>query len=211
MEVDPEDHELKDALCEIRKAYRLIVVYQRRIMDMAKKINQGFGFKPFFQVNFKYNATGSKKPTDRPSIDMLPLYSGYCMLFLPQKGGVYDHKNPKRSEYMLEIIFDNDTGFRNVYGEEPDPVSFADPGECETKLWLYVYGVTEDMKDTNWDTNVRQKLDWPKDGEHILNEKLWAAGKSYDLSVIQDESALKMVIEDFKKFVNLKRQEIGVC
>lgn len=198
---------LNDALCDVRKAYRIIVAYQRRIIDMAKIIQNSFGYKYFYRVNHNYNATGTGSPTNRPSIDMLPLYTGLSMFFLPQES---DPHSPKKNEWMLEVIFYNDTGFKNIYGQEPDITSFNDADKSESKLWLCAFGVIEDLNNMNWYDQVYQNTKWPEPGAHFVQEKFWAAGKFFNLAKIPDEPSLNFAIDDFKRFVADRRKAVGV-
>ena len=39
------DHDLRQALIDVRKAYRLIWLYQRRVVDITRIITDSFGYK----------------------------------------------------------------------------------------------------------------------------------------------------------------------
>jgi len=199
--------ELNDALVEVRKAYRLVAIYQRRILDMAKIIQKELEYKPYWYVNTKYDVRNRNVPTDRWSLDMLPLYTGLSMLYLPQQA---DSNCTKKEEWMLEIRFDNDSGFNKTDGNEPDPRLFAQPIECISQLWLCAFGTRADGEKTNWLNNVFNQTDWPKSGDISCNERTYAIGKHFDIATIGDEVALLKVIEDFKRLVLLKRSEIGL-
>lgn len=204
MGIDPE---LEKALCDVRKAYRLVAAYQRRILDMAKKIQDMLEYKP---CTFDHPYISLRKqsiPSSRWSIDMLPLYNDLYMLYLPQKG---DFNHAKIDEWMLELVFVNDTGFKIVNNEEPDPLNLESPENCCSRLWLRAFGIKEAMENAHWWAEVHQKIQWPDDGQSCETEKLWAAGKSYNLATIPDEQALERVIAEFKQFVDGKRKDIGV-
>jgi len=204
------DHDLENVLCEVRKAYRLIAAYQRRILDMAKKIQNSLGYKPYQHdhPNIGLRPRGDNLPTVRRSIDMLPLYNDLYMLYLPPKAEVF---SPKRDEWMLEVTFNNDTGFKIINNnEEPDPLNFDDVESCTSRLWLCAFGVKKNMENTQWWSSVYCQIKKPTDNSHVDTEKLWAAGKSYNLAKIPDEKALNQVVDDFRGFVEGKRKEIGV-
>jgi hypothetical protein len=201
---------LQDVLFEVRKAYRLVAVYQRRILDMARFIQDHFseqGYKPYWYLHkydLKVTSTGASVPTDRWSLDMLPLYNGLSMLYIPKLADA----NPKKDELLLEIRFDNDDGFEEPNSREPKVENFKPAEECTSKLWLCVFGVL-DVKN-NWLHNVYNTTEWPISGEIHINEieKTWSAGKYYDLSEIVDQTKLIDVINDFKFFVDEKKKII---
>jgi hypothetical protein len=138
-------------------------------------------------------------------MDLLPLYNGLSMLFLPQKA---ESNYPKRDEWMLEIRFDNDSGFEIRGSQEPNPKDFKDPRECESKIWLCAFGVMEDSKEIYW-LDVFNNIEWPADDNYLTKNGKWAAGKYYNLSTIPDEKALITTIEDFNKFIDEKRKDLG--
>lgn len=197
--------ELKDALIEVRKAYRLVAVYQRRILDMAKTIQKSFDYKSYHYESSHYNVRGRAVPTDRWSLDMLPLYQGLCLLYLPQKA---DSNFTKNDEWMLEIRFDNDTGFIMSGSSEPNPTSFKSPEKCESRLWLCAFGTFRDESNTNWLNDVYNETHYSDNEKNEWhNEKTYSIGKNYDLSAIADEPALNVVICDFKNIVESQRNE----
>lgn len=201
------NNDLNNALCEVRKAYRLIAIYQRRILDMAKVIQKSFDFKPYVYENHDHNINiggNGRFPTERCSFDMLPMYPKISLLFLPQNA---DYNNPKANEFMLDIRFESDTGYKNNNKQEPKPEEFDDVDQSETKMYLYAFGVLENLNSCNWYVNIWGCYEYPTLGELVVDGDIWVAGKSYDLCTVPDENSLNILIDDFKKFVEDKQNE----
>jgi len=202
-------HNLSETLTEVRKAYRLIAAYQRRLLDMAKVIQGHFDYKPYWHYNTNYDIRSNRVATDRWSIDMLPMYHGFLMLFLPQKA---DNNFPKKDEWLLEIGFNNDSGYKTNNNREPDPLEFDKPADSKSFMTLNAFGVVRDMKNTNWLNFVHKNTDWPSDEKIVQNMGYgtWAAGKSYDMAELVDENALMEKIIDFKAFIEEKKKELQI-
>lgn len=98
------EYELKQALIDVRKSYRLIYAYQRRILDLAKFIGN--------IISFEYNGgwpkfsnecpKGGKGSLDNWSWDWLNMYH-YSFIFKP--------KFTANSGILFSIILVSDTGF----------------------------------------------------------------------------------------------------
>jgi hypothetical protein len=188
--------ELKNALCEVRKAYRLIATYQRRILDITRIIQNTLGLKPYCYDHNYYNIRGRAFPTDRWSIDFLPLYNGMSILFLNEGA---DSNHPKVDDIMLDVRFENDTGFERSSTKEPRPEEFETSVEdSESKLCLYAFGVTEDMPNTNFYNIIWHQMEYAGNEQYEEYEKFWNLGKSYDLSILPDEDSIKEMLEDFR-------------
>lgn len=200
-------HNLNETLTEVRKAYRLIAAYQRRLLDMAKVIQGHFDYKSYWHYNTSYDIRSNRIATDRWSIDMLPMYHGFLMLFLPQKAS---HDFPKRGEWMLEIRFDNDSGYKMNNNREPEPLEFDNPADSKSFMALNAFGVLKDMENMNWLNMVHRNTDRPSDEKIVRNAELWtwAAGKSYNIAELIDENALREKINDFENFIKEKKIEL---
>ena len=200
--------ELTEALVEVIKAYRLVAVYQRRILDIAKTIQLSLEYKQYYYCNNDYDINKNNiLPTEQWSLAMLPLYTGLSMFYYPQKA---DPNIQNIDEWMLEIRFYNDSGFDNQGGVEPKPENFDPPEECKSRMLLCAYGTKIAKEGFCWRDNVLNITDYPVDGDMKEEPETYSIGRHYDLALIGSEADLNIVIDDFKKLVKTKRNELGL-
>lgn len=203
------DKELVDALTEVRKAYRLVHKYQRRILDMTKFIVEKMGYFPYWWDNEYFDVRSNRVPSERYAFDTMPLYVGTYMLFLRQE-------NPNKiepGEGLLDIQFEVDSGFKDSK-QEPDTSSFSKSSECESYLYLGAICSTEN-KDANWLYNVYNETEYPEIGENqegaIRQEGSYILFRNrYNLTAIKDEEDLLVIIEDFQLLIRTELRKKGI-
>lgn len=187
--------ELEDVFVDVRKAYRLLYFYQRRIMDTAgfiasilsQHIQSGYALH---SSNAPKN--GSNLNIDRWAWDWLNMYSYEFYLGSNTKDGV---------KYEMAIAVQADSGFddadEGVTGIDVE--KFPPVETCVTKIYLYI------GKNT-WKPDEFE-FTWYKDAddEYIYNEdgKLFI-GKRFDLSDFSDEAKIREKVNQFKEFVKSK-------
>jgi hypothetical protein len=159
------DPALEDALTDVRKAYRLLWAYQRRIYDMVE-----LAAGEFDDMNFYWWTTlhadrpvqsGTNPMNGRWAWDMLPM-ARVSYLFLSSDT---DRNRTMPGQWMLEVHVDSDGGFEeNEEGTEPDPETFASAAESASSMTLYAWYCTAESG-RNWLNGVYRVIDWPEDGE----------------------------------------------
>ncbi len=185
-------NELEDIFVDVRKAYRLLYFYQRRIMDTADfvanllsmHIVSGYSL---YSSNPPRN--GSSLNIDRWSWDWLNMYSYEFYL---------GHEIVDGNKYELAIAFNADSGFDDSDEDVTaiDVERFPPPEECVTKVYLYMGKNTWKPEDF--------ELSWKKsendEYEKVDGDKVFIS-KRYDLSDFADETSIRKNISSFKKLV----------
>ncbi len=191
---------LNEALTEVRKAYRLVHSYQRRILDMTNYIKEHMGYKSYWWNNEYFTVRSNGLPSDRWAYDNIPLYMGSGMLFLHEK---IDYNKVLIGEGLLEIQFDVDSGFIKTK-TEPNTNDFKASEECSSYMYLgAICGTEEHTLEINWLTSVFYKLTYPeiKDSNiiyRIKEDKFILYRARYDLNLIKNQNDLTIIIDKFK-------------
>jgi hypothetical protein len=125
-------NELKAALTDVRRAYRLVYAYQRRVFDLAGAIAEpleaaGFEFEHWEPTLFATPGKSFYKP-DKWAWDFLPAYS------FRSTWNRFRPSDVRRAS--LTIVAD--TGFEKKRAE-PDPADFVPPEKALSELWLNLW------------------------------------------------------------------------
>ena len=197
--------DLKEALIDLRKAYRFIWLYQRRILDLVKETASMFDldFYGWSPIHFERIGKLGTDPTGKWAWDLIPLYCASFLYVQPS----YNHRHRMQGEWMLEIGVNSDDGYdpssrKNV---EPNVSDFPPPEECNSLFGLYCWFSTKTVEGNDW----FQLWDWnsdiepPRDGKIIeyKNLQLKITGMEYDLHALKDKESLIQVVSDFKKHI----------
>lgn len=148
---DQERNELKQALAQVRTAYRLLHAYQRRIFDLLSVLDGVLASAkvPFQQWNTSYHnppTKSDKSPFARKwAWDFLPGYDFYCL---------WENAEAKQGWRRIAIEVASDTSFeaqkRNQPFGEVDPAVLPPVEETTSALWLSLCyaesGCFKDMK-----------------------------------------------------------------
>ena len=204
--VDPA---LSEALTDVRKAYRLVWSYQRRLLDLAKIVLGAFPEHEFYAWRPRVGdpppqLTGN--PMQRWAWDFLPL-AEVCFLFLP--GGA-DRNAPKAGEWMVELRVRVDSGHEGYEEEgEVDPARFKRAEDSASTLWLYMWLCDEGVS-KNWYNWVWQRGPWPVvDGTSVPHPDgpFRIVGRQVDLATLPDRASLEAMVADFR---TMATQALGV-
>ena len=181
---------LKASLSEVRKAYRLLYLYQRRVMDLVQFIGDEMGFDfisghPWFGHPI---GTASSANPNRSAWDWLPMYY-YDFYF-------------EKGEMQLGIIVQADTGFFDSDNEEKSKIEdFGDPDHAETRIVLMIsngkWDSTAVSKDLSFGKEIKQ---YPKGNLNIDDDQVKILAKAYNMEKLMSEDSAKQCIEDFKTF-----------
>lgn len=131
--------DLAAALVDVRRAWRLVYAYQRRMNDLVAGVDtvlahHGLEFELWQPL---FNAPPTKRGTPyfrgRWAWDMLPGYATQVHWIDPQL------KNGRRRRVVLQAVADSGRRFE---GGEPDPVDFEPADAAETQLRLGLWTTT---------------------------------------------------------------------
>jgi hypothetical protein len=162
-------NELAAALADIRRAYRLVQTYQRRLWDLLGRVDDalshaGLPFKRWMPMNvWAPPKPGTRFFVDRWAWDFVPAYQIGC-----EWEQIEAERNVARRVFVIATA---DTGYDATSKGEPDPAAFKPPEECATMLRVGLW--TAATRSPDWEEAVRER-----GGENKVRE-----GQSYTLSV----------------------------
>jgi hypothetical protein len=195
------NEELSRALLDVRKAYRLLYLFQQRIMDLVAQLSGTLGqtFWYWLPSGDDEAILGSKNPVERSTWKMLPLF-GASFLFLPP--GVDPSSPPRKGQWLLEVLLYLDDGQPDGGRREPNPVEFLDPAMCHSPICVFAFIVQEDIQGEWW-RNVYKCSEWPEeDGVAETNSHgICVASLSSDLAALPDAASVSRLAERFRKLV----------
>jgi hypothetical protein len=205
--------DLQHALIDVRKAYRLIWLYQRRVVDIIRLITDTLGYRFYhWDTEDSIGRMPGQTTTDPFSEGRwiwatLPLYR-MSLLYLPT---TLEWNVQKKGEWMLEIFVETDTGAAEREDEsEPTPSEFKAADQSETFLRLYAWYCTGD-ENSDWFSNIWYKLDWPEQDDEVTVEHpavpVRIVRKSLELSKLADRASVERAIAEFKTMVSNKFQQ----
>ncbi len=178
-------------LCDVRKAYRLLHIYQKRVLDLVNFISNYWGFKlnsgnPWFS-NASFQRSSVK--LNQWPWDWLPMY---CYNFYFNREGDIP--------LWLGIIIQSDTGYYdNMNVDINSPLEFPSPKDSDTRIILLI-------NDKPW----LEREDGAFSKNKIEYEGDDCYGKAYPLSLFSNEKSAKEQMEDFVLYCSTKGIEIDV-
>ena len=199
-----KDKALDEALCDVRKAYRLVWLYQRRVLDIAKVVADEFDgheFRWWSPAWFDPPGQRTKDLTTKWAPDLIPAYH-FSLLYLPGDAT----PKPKPGDWMLEINFKADSGYLELESEEGDPTKFEAPERCTSTMGLYAWACTS-SKVSDWYWSVWNVLEWPDDVfKEYKKEGIKVVGQTTSLATIPTKDA---IVRDVDTFKALCRKKLG--
>jgi hypothetical protein len=205
-----DEETLEAALLDVRKAYRLVYMFQRRVLDLVELIGQLIGDDIGLQFlrwcpRGKYSGLPpGMNPLEENAWKMLPLYNAK-FLFAPP-----DTQPGKRlkGEWLLEIRVVPDTGFTQQGRGEADPSDFANT-QCESRLELYAFIVLTDMNERWLRLSRRSVLperdDIAMDGANGIR----VIGLRKNLTHLADRAAVEKLAGRFRGIVKREGGNVG--
>ncbi|MBY5651798.1 hypothetical protein AB9F42_02995 [Rhizobium leguminosarum] len=188
----PSENNLRQALEDVRAAYRLLYAYQRRTLDTISLVTDQFPDRTFYQWSnllCDMPPARGKTPFGRWTWDFMPLYN---TSFLFTKGG--DASNyPQEGDWLLEVKLGTDTGHAEFWGRrtEPSIADLGDVADAKSALSLIVWKCAETFpKNSNWYNDVWYANPWPSmDVIEAGNAAVVADGKirSFQVDTLLEE------------------------
>jgi hypothetical protein len=197
MAVDIE--EIEKALVDVRKAYRLIYLYQRRVLDICRTISKELGLRSHSVRYWFERPAHDHIGKDKWVWDMIPMYR-INFLFIPVSS---DYNSPKSGDWMLNIRILSDSGYPEEAKSEPDPTRFTcRPEDSKTYIGLYAMLITPG--DRNWRDLVNPNMKYPKKDDVVEVEGAKVCGSVFDLADLYDRESIKGSVNKFKEDVGRK-------
>lgn len=203
------EEQLENALCEVRKAHRLIYEYQRRMQDLSWFIKNKLGF-PLYKGYKKFSNPISR---NNISYDMWAwdfIYSYVFNYFLGEQSDPEKHIS-----WKLSVIQISDTGhFKNVDkgSTRTNTSSYALPEESESRLLFYLTVIPEsdtlrELIDTNTIVDAyANSAEFGKVFSTVIDDRQQSVNKqvvySVPISRFIDEESTIQVLRDFVLYCN---------
>ena len=199
--------DLSAALSDVRRAYRLLWGFQKRILQYNAFIRERLGYARY-TVDYQFGRL-DKGIEGKWSWDLLPgALIGFEAVRLTALVDSYPQGEwwnyPKAGDRLLYVNVVADTALleaRERCSHEPNPLSFAAPESTRSELQLWVLENRADRTDrTNWqDSLVRRVATWPGHMEVVMDEAtaLGLYCEIFDLIKIGDEDDLAVRIDEF--------------
>lgn len=156
-------NEIKNALSDVRKAFRLLWAYNKRIFNIVKHIRNDFGFEHYYMGKLLGTTNSRSDFCEYWAWEALPLVTiGWTALRFNRNedGSVlnrngHPHYYPLAGEMLLHIFLISDSAFFDTMNgtnkNEPNAVNFPPPDQCQSKLVLSVYVNNVDrVESMNW-------------------------------------------------------------
>lgn len=203
--------DLVGALTDVRKAYRLIWLYQRRVVDIIRLISDRLGYRFFRWETQDHIGRMPGQVTKNPFGQgewiwaTLPLYR-MSLFYLPT---ALDWNVQKSGQWMLEVVLETDTGAKYTEEDdsEPSPVEFAPADKSETLLRLYAWYCTKDGN-LDWFHEIWHELDYPEQDDDPTTENasipIRIIRRSLDLSKLPDRPSVERALAEFQEVVAQK-------
>jgi len=138
---------LAAALTDVRRSYRLVQSYQRRLWDLLQSLDEvlsgaGLPFERWTPMNvWSPPKTGTRFFVERWAWDFIPAYQIGC-----EWQGTDAPKNLTRRVFVIATA---DTGYDATSQGEPDPAQFKPAEECATVLRVGLWTASTGSPDWN--------------------------------------------------------------
>ena len=197
-------NELRSALADVRRAYRLLWAFQRRMDDLTTTFSRHLGFRDY-----------QKTAENIGNWAKLPMIS-YAYLFVrtTAKDEAYPpagwNSFPRSGDMLLALWLQSDTEFTAAWErnrQEPNPLEFRDAeNEARSELHARLFLNTQDRTEsTNWLHKVERTAPKWQDqvSAHNRIEGITISPRfKFDLSDLGDEHAVLEAAETMKeKFI----------
>ena len=197
----PDDQSLADALVDVRKAYRLLWCYQKRVFDIVKLIASEFDDTSFYYWRVVHSDHPPKSGTNpmegRWTWDMLPMVQA-SYLFLPS--GI-DPNSTLPGQWMLEVQVQSDGGFEEPEdGSEPDPANFEAAEESTSSLVIFAWYCRGETT-RNWYGGVWNVLSWPQTDAGLIENAdppIAVFRRNFDLALLGNRDEVRAAVNSFR-------------
>lgn len=189
---------LSEALLDVRRSYRVIGAYQKRILGLIDYIGRSLpeavfdGWEPQ-----KWDKPGRYilPSDDKWSLDGLPFFALSVRFLLPE-----NTIGSERFECAIDILHDADTGIDDVdFGKESDLSELKNPRETESVL--YFCGWKSDSPFTRAEWRARYGKPGGPTEDDVLQKlppgEWWAFRKSYRIESLVDRADVDQAVAEF--------------
>jgi hypothetical protein len=188
------------AFVHVRKAYRLLWLYQQTLMDTYNEMVR--------HLNVRYYRTELDplqrdiNPTQKPPRTLLPLL-WISTLYLNRTGDA-DQQRP--DDYLVDIVHIADTGYLNANYSTNNgyPTHACAARTASSELRLFVFHATATSA-VNWYSDIWQKTNYPGHDTMLNSEAqptIQVYGYHFDVATLTDQQAIATQMAQYKGRVN---------
>jgi hypothetical protein len=197
-------NEVNEALVEVRKAYRLLWLFQKRVFDIFETITNEFNVN-YYYSDFEKPGKPGTNPCNRPIREMLPMQQ-MNLLYLNNDSKHSDPSSyPQSNDFLLDLCFTADSGRDKFIAEDSSPDNFPAPEKCITTLALYLYlNKTDKVNSTNWFYQIWKPSIYPETNQmkkHDSIPDIDIYGCSFGFQELYSKSAIVDKVNIFKQGV----------
>lgn len=190
---------LSEALLDVRRSYRVIGAYQKRILGLMDYVRRSLPGALFHDWEPEFWDKPARKvlPSDRKwTLDGLPFFAFSVKLLIPSKA-----MDSEQFECAIQILHNADTGVDDVdFEKESDLSELENPRETESVLYFYGWKSHSPFTLEEWRDFYREVEEWPSDDDvltEILPGKCWALRKSYKIDHLVDRADVDKALAEF--------------
>jgi hypothetical protein len=194
--------DLLNALKDVRVAYRVVTVFQRKVLDLCAAIRDQFD-RRFYQWRPRdtdFPPQRNANPTDgRWAWDFVPLYHFSILYAAPGD----DTHVPRVGDCMLEIRLRADDGANLNSDKEPDATKFGPAERSSSTLSLLAWYCTRTQEGNSF-YDIWDNMEWPKNGctsVEFPESGIKVVGRSFDLADLASPDAVSSAVNDFKELL----------
>ena len=199
------DEALATALIDVRRAYRLLWAFQKRILDYKMIIYNRLGFSEWGPVSLlgRPGSTGNAVWSQLPMADVefRAIRRHGNTDYAPGRGwGDY----PKINDSVIYIRLRADTGMPLIVRNDTSPLTFNAVENCKTKLLLFIVlnRVDRDQPSNFWAASEACR-NIPTDREQATQHPTIVGfdffGMDVNLATLPDESTVVSWVDAFKE------------
>ena len=201
--------ELQDALCDIRKAHRLICSFQQRMLDLAQFIRMKLDM-PSLCLYKLFSEPINPDPNKNEKVVLSGKMWAWDFLYSYQLEYDFETKKYGQYEYAISLIQCLDTGFFDKEDDDKKyPDTFASEELAKSKLVFYVNRIQVNSEWKQWYKRhelfndkrymckdfKKEVIDYPEDNEKVL---LY----SFPIERFIDEQSTIEALQEFADYCN---------
>lgn len=192
---------LQDALLDVRKAFRLLWGYHRRVRDIVElcaRILPGTTPRQMF-INYPLSETTKPLGSNWDTWECTPTVH-WTFLFLP--GG--RRSKGLSARMVLGMSFIADTAFDDAETSDPDPVEFGPVEGARTVVDLYMYTARSRVK-VDWlemwnelDAHRLEATAAAMEDDEVPSDRYFVYWQRYPLQDFKDKSSVERMVNRFR-------------
>jgi hypothetical protein len=207
-------NELEAALCDVRKAHRLLYQYQKRVLDLVLYVREKFNLPEFAGVRRFCSPIGSrsglKTEYDEKLLRLPKNMWAWDFLYSYQFEFYLGLRDIEKKQISVSIIEVSDSGYYE--SQQPNKtktnISSFKNAESSCTCLIFACETINNKKKDNYSWDILESTDILLSGQDEYLKKTkddnYFIAKKFDLSEFSNQESTDNVLEEFSKFVESK-------